>query len=196
VIDEVTQDTLLQAGYDARERARMLVVNFKQFLVDNKDELEALRIFYSVPYRAGLKFKAVKELAEMLKRPPLNASPERLWHAFASIEPQAVRGQCGKLVDLIALVRHALDPNLIIEPFGNTVEERYQAWLTTKPAFTAAQRQWLDAIKEHIKTSLTIEADDFELSPFAQLGGLGKAHDLFGNELNAILDELNTRLAV
>jgi type I restriction enzyme R subunit len=44
-------------------------------------------------------------------------------------------------------------------------------------------------------TSLSIEPDDLELSPFNQPGGLGKAHQLFGPGLPAILDELNEVLA-
>jgi type I restriction enzyme R subunit len=40
-------------------------------------------------------------------------------------------------------------------------------------------------------TSLSIEPDDFGFSPFAQRGGLGKAHQLFGVRLNSLLEELN-----
>lgn len=39
--------------------------------------------------------------------------------------------------------------------------------------------------------SLSIEPEDLELSPFNQRGGLGKAHQLFGDELPALLDELS-----
>jgi type I restriction enzyme R subunit len=201
VIDELTPDELLQAGFDASamERAQALVTSFKKFIEDNKDELDAIRAFYSRPYRAGLKFRAVKELAEALKTPPLSTSPDRLWLAFQAVEPKAVKGKCGKLVDLIALIRHVIDPNELIVPFGATVEDRYQAWLTRKQAegvaFNPEQRQWLDAIKDHIAASLSIEPDDFEYAPFTQLGGIGKAHDLFGDGLSAILDELNAGLA-
>ena len=44
-------------------------------------------------------------------------------------------------------------------------------------------------------TSLSIEPDDLELSPFNQRGGLGKAHQLFGEQLPKLLDELNEVLA-
>ena len=37
----------------------------------------------------------------------------------------------------------------------------------------------------------SIEPEDLECSRFNQRGGLGKAHQLFGNDLNRILDELN-----
>ncbi len=40
-----------------------------------------------------------------------------------------------------------------------------------------------------------IDPGDFDLSPFAQRGGLGKAHQLFGNKFPSLLDELNTILA-
>jgi hypothetical protein len=46
-----------------------------------------------------------------------------------------------------------------------------------------------------ISASLWIEEDDFYEAPFAQLGGLGKAHELFGDGLPSILHELNERLA-
>jgi type I restriction enzyme R subunit len=61
--------------------------------------------------------------------------------------------------------------------------------------FTAQQCQWLELIRDHIATSLTIEPDDFDDVPFNQHGGLGKAYQLFGEELPTILQELNERLA-
>ena len=47
----------------------------------------------------------------------------------------------------------------------------------------------------HIAVSLVVEPDDFEYAPFAQEGGLGKVHRLFGSELNEIVEELNGALA-
>lgn len=50
-------------------------------------------------------------------------------------------------------------------------------------------------MRDHIATSLSLEADDFGYSPFAQRGGLGRAHQLFGEQLPTLLDELNVALA-
>ena len=47
----------------------------------------------------------------------------------------------------------------------------------------------------HVAVNLAVERGDFEYAPFAQEGGLGKVHQLFGNELNMIIDELNGVLA-
>ena len=61
--------------------------------------------------------------------------------------------------------------------------------------FSGEQRRWLDMVRDHIATSMTIEPDDFDLDPFAQEGGLDAAYDAFGDQLNPLLDELNTVLA-
>jgi type I restriction enzyme R subunit len=60
---------------------------------------------------------------------------------------------------------------------------------------TPQQITWLRLIRDHIATSLSIEPDDFDYAPFSQQGGLGKAHQLFGEQLPALLDELNGVLA-
>lgn len=208
VIDETTRDTLIRAGFDAaaREKARTILSEFRKFIEDNKEEIEAIRVLYSRPRRAGLRYRHVRELAAKLDRAPFYVSPKRpesvghLWHAYEAVEPQKVRGSGGKsLVDLIALVRHALSPDEPLVPVGTTVQERYEQWLADRAAarvtFTAEQRQWLDAIRDHIAKSLAIEQDDFDEVPFSQFGGLGKAFELFGEKLTSILDELNERLA-
>jgi type I restriction enzyme R subunit len=79
------------------------------------------------------------------------------------------------------------------------VAQRFEAWLKTKAqagvAFTDEQVAWLTLIRDHIATSLSIEPEDLELSPFNQQGGLGKAHQIFGEQLSNLLDELNEVLA-
>ena len=112
-----------------------------------------------------------------------------------------MKGKGGKhLVDLIALVRHALDPaRSRSSPRHDGARSGIEQWLADQEgqgvAFTDEQRQWLDAIRDHIASSLRIDEDDFDYAPFNQLGGLGRVHDLFGERLPVILEELNGRLA-
>ena len=208
VIDEVTRDQLLAARYDAAslEKAKSLVADFKQFVRDNKDEIEAIKLLYSKPYRAGLRYRHVRELAMKLNRPPFAVKPDDpdsvrvLWSAHAAAEPDSIKtGGGNALVDLVALVRHAIHPREPVVAVKNEVEENYLAWLAEKEkagaTFTAEQRQWLDAIKDHIAQSLAIEQTDFDDVPFNRMGGLGKVYQLFGDRLPTLLDELNDRLA-
>ena len=94
-------------------------------------------------------------------------------------------------------MRFALEQQPVLAPFADSVSERFNEWLKAKAgaAFTPEQLAWLDLIRDHIATSLSIEADDFDYAPFSQRGGLGKAHRLFGDKLPTLLDELNEALA-
>lgn len=205
LIDEITKDTLIGAGYDpeARKKAETLVADFQRFVEEHKDEIEAIEILYSRPYRAGLRYPQVKELATELRKhlPLLPDHPEEpLWTAYHQLEPEKVKGEASALVDLVALVRYALDPDGFLIPVKETVEARYEEWLEEKEAegaeFSKEQLKWLSAIKDHMATSLTIDRTSLNDIPFSQHGGLGRAYDLFEEDLDAILSEMNERVAV
>lgn len=201
LIDEISRDTVLFAGYDNREQAEATVTSFREFIEQNKDEITALRILYSIPYKnQRLEWGHITELAEQLKQPPHNLTPEKLWAAYAQVEPGRVRmGRTKRLLtDLVALVRHALQPDDVLIPYPEQVQTRYQAWLQAQgSAFTPEQRRWLDAIAEHIGVNLSIELADFDDGLFFQQGGVRAAIRLFGDvpTLRALLDDLNTALA-
>jgi type I restriction enzyme R subunit len=201
VMDEANIDELLQAGHDekALERARELVGGFRRFIEENRERIEALQILYSRPYRAGLRYHHATQLAAALKASPLQAEPRQVWEAYRVVEPGQVKGVGGKqLADVVALVRHALVPEEPLVPVAQTVEYRYRQWLAEQEAagvtFTQEQSRWLEAIRDHIATSLHIEADDFGFVPFSQYGGLGRAYELFGERLQPMMEELNERL--
>lgn len=84
-------------------------------------------------------------------------------------------------------------------PFAEKVNVNFNAWLGEQESrgkkFTDEQSHWLEMIRDHVAANLVVEAEDFEYVPFAQEGGLGKVHQLFGNELNRLLEELNGTLA-
>ena len=204
LIDEGAIDVLLDFGHSeaAVRSARSKLDDFQRFIGKNKDEIEALRILYSQPYRAGLRYHHVKELRDALRSPPvsLHDPANGLWRLYEALEPEKVTAGGGNaLVDLVAIVRHAIEPKEALVPVAEQAEARYQAWLEEKASegqeFTAEQRRWLDAIKDHIASSLAIERRDFEDVPFNQWGGLGGAWRAFGEDLDGVLAELNERLA-
>jgi REP element-mobilizing transposase RayT len=99
----------------------------------------------------------------------------------------------------VALVHFALEQQPVLKPFAESVTERFTEWLMDKAqagtTFSPDQLAWLNFMRDHIATSVTVEPDDFVYAPFFQRGGLGRAHQLFGSQLPALLDELNTALA-
>jgi len=201
-IDKITKDELISAGLDpaAREKAQSMIRSFEEFIEQHKDEITALQILYSRPYKQRLTFKEIKELAETIERPPRAWTPERLWHAYEALDRSKVRGSGGRvLTDIVSLVRFAIHQQDELHPFEDDVNARFARWMAQQESsgrkFTDEQRQWLEAIRDHVATSLTIEADDFEYEPFVQRGGLGKAYQVFGKDLEPILKELNEVLA-
>ena len=92
-IDTVTKDELISAGLDpaARERAQSIVKSFEEFIEQHKDEITALQILYSRPYKQRLTFEEIKELAETIERPPRAWTPARLWHAYEALDRSKVR---------------------------------------------------------------------------------------------------------
>ena len=50
-------------------------------------------------------------------------------------------------------------------------------------------------IRDHIAANLGIEPDDFGIRILRPGGGPGKLHQLFGANLNAMIEELNETLA-
>ncbi len=204
VIDVVTQDTLLHAGFsEGSDRATALVQSFEQFITQHKDEITALQILYSRPTRAPLKFEDVKALADALHAPPLNIDEGALWQAYATLRKDKVKGakQRRLLTDLVSLVRFAMQQTNELVPYPERVQANFKAWLAQhqqnggKP-FTPEQFHWLEMIRDFISGNLGIEIDDFELgSEFVQHGGLGKVHQLFGAELPKVIEELNRELA-
>ena len=61
--------------------------------------------------------------------------------------------------------------------------------------YNPQQMEWLRMLKEHIATSFHLEVDDLDYTPFDAQGGRGKMWQLFGDDMNSIIDELNEALA-
>ena len=103
------------------------------------------------------------------------------------------------LTDLVSLVRFAIHQDNELVPFPEKVNVNFNSWIAqqenTGKKFTAEQRRWLEMIRDHIAGNLSIETNDFEYGKFIQQGGIGKAYQVFGDELNKILEELNGALA-
>ena len=202
-IDIYTPDEVLSQGFDAAAKAKAagLVQAFRDYLAQHQTEIDALQILYSRPFKQRLTEPMLKELEQKLRDNHAAWTEDRLWDAFAVTEPSKVKGrsQAGRFADLVALVRFALAQQPVLAPFADSVSERFDEWLTDKAqsgaVFTPEQLAWLNLIRDHIATSLSIEPDDFDYSPFSQRGGLGKAHQLFGESLNQLLEELNEVLA-
>jgi type I restriction enzyme, R subunit len=201
-IDEVSQDAVLFAGHseEGREKAAELVGSFRRYIEEHKDDIRALQVLYSRPYSERLTFAEIKDLATTIQRPPRQWTPDLLWRAYEMLDQSKVRGSGDRmLTDIVSLVRFALDQDDELVPFRERVDERFAAWLLAQEQqgvdFTEEQRQWLTWMKENIASEMGITAESFQLTPFAEHGGIGKAVQIFGDRLTPITAELTEVLA-
>jgi type I restriction enzyme, R subunit len=201
-IDEVSKDQVLFAGYSeaGRERAESMLSSFREYIEEHKDDIRALQVLYSRPYKERLTFTDVKELAHAIERPPRQWTPEKLWHAYEMLDKSKVHGSGGKmLTDLVSVVRYTLHQDDELVPFRDKVEERFAAWLTLQEnkgvSFTPEQLQWLAWMKDGVASDLSLTTDSFDYTPFTEHGGIGKAAQVFGDRLTPLIDELTEVLA-
>ena len=201
IIDNTNPDTLLFAGFDTQkeENADRAIRTFHEFIEENKDEIIALRILYSQAYQD--RPMAIEKLKALYERLRSRGVPiERLWDCYANKKPEKVKGTgtLRQLADLVSIIRFEMGEAEGLQPFADKVNYNFQQWTFRRNAgavhFTPEQMEWLQLVKDHIATSLSIQPEDLDLSPFDRKGGLGRFYEVFGEEFEAILVEMNREL--
>ena len=104
------------------------------------------------------------------------------------------------MIALVSLLRKITEIDSALTSYDRTVDENFKKWIFKKNAgqhnlFNKEQMQWLYMIKDHIATSIHLDADDLDYTPFDAQGGKGKMFQLFGESMNEIINELNEALA-
>lgn len=200
IIDSVNIDTVVFAGFDVDQQANAdrVIATFRQYIEENKDEILALRIIYDQKYKnRPMAIEQLKTLYQKLKAQ--NITVERLWECYAIKKPEKVkRGTMAQITDLISIIRFEMGYSDNLTPFADNVNYKFMQWTLKRNAgnvhFTTEQMEWLRLIKDHIAVSLSIEPEDLDLSPFDRKGGLGKFYDIFGDQYEEILKEMNAEL--
>jgi len=203
VIDSVTVDVVLEAGFDpaATDRARSTVDSFTMFIEEHIDQITALQLLYSRPYSLrNLTNDQLRKLQEALAQPPHSWTTERLWQAYAQLERDKVKGVGTQriLTDLISLVRRALRMEDELVPYADRVAQRYVQWLEDQQKngfiFTPDQRWWLDRIAEQIGLNLTVQPVDLDYGDFFARGGRIGAMRTLGKDWINLIEQMNEAL--
>lgn len=204
IIDTVNIDRVLEVGWDAEgeDMAEEIISSFRKFLQEKKDELVALQIFYDQPYRRReLTFQMIKELNQALSKPPYNLATDVIWQSYARLDENSVKGSAEKkmLTDIVSLVRYELKIDKELAPYAELVNRNFKQLVFKKNAgpvqFTDQQMSWLRMIKDHIISSVKFSKEDLDFAPFNAHGGIGGIYQAFGEEMDAVIEELNEELA-
>ncbi|OPY66213.1 MAG: Type-1 restriction enzyme R protein [Syntrophorhabdus sp. PtaU1.Bin050] len=201
LIDTVNLDKVTALGWEkeSKDKAQELVTTFADWIATHKDEITALQIFYGQPYRRReLTYKMIRELADIIIADKPLLAPLSVWHAYEVLE--GANGQPkNELTALVSLIRKVAGIDATLTPYHKTVDKNFQDWVFRKQAgplkFTEEQMEWLRMLKDHIAASVAMAIDDLDYTPFVEDGGRGKMWQLFGNEMESIINELNESLA-
>jgi type I restriction enzyme R subunit len=204
IIDSHNIDTITKSEWDKTsvDKATEIVKDFTEYLEANKDEIKALSIFYNQPYnRRDITFKMIKEVMEKLKLEKPLLAPDYVWEAYVTLsEVEGSQKPKDELTALVSLIRKACGIDKELKPYDSTIEANYNKWIFKQHTgqhnrFTPEQLDWLRMIKDHVISSYHIEIDDLDYTPFDAKGGKGKMYQLFGKEMNEVINELNEVLA-
>ncbi|MEY3499615.1 MAG: hypothetical protein RL308_1284 [Bacteroidota bacterium] len=202
IIDVVNIDTITNIGWvkDQAEAATTAITYFKLWIESHKDEITALQIFYAQDYRhRTFTYKMIKDLCEKLKTEKPLLAPLAVWRAYEQLEKTNGSAK-NELIALVSLIRRVVGIDNALTAYDKTVDKNFQDWIFKKNAgqhnaFTEAQMQWLRMMKDYVANSFSIDKEDFDLSPFNAEGGLSKMWQLFGDDTDTIINELNSVLA-
>src|ERR1035437_4771773 len=200
-IDLTNPDEILNVGWDKdnKEKANEIVMDFSGWMLEHKDELLALQIFYNQPFRRReLTYSMIKDVLEMLQNDKPALAPLNIWRAYEALE-KCNGSPRNELIAIISLIRKVSGLDKTLTAYDTTVDKNFQEWVFKKQAgstkFNEEQMRWLRMIKDYVISSFHIDKDDFDLNPFNAQGGLGKMWQLFGEKTEEIINELNEVLA-
>ena len=202
-IDHESLDTVIRAEWegDAKENAEALAQDFQEYLAANRDEIEALTIFFAQPHRRReLTYAMIREAFDRLKNDKPRLAPLRVWQAYARLDQYKGSQPASELTALVALIRRVCGIDATISPYQETVRRNFQDWIMARHSgggekFNEEQMEWLRMIRDHIISSFHLERDDLDMVPFDARGGMGQMYKLFGDQMDSVIDELNEALA-
>jgi type I restriction enzyme, R subunit len=201
-IDHDNLDTVLQAGWDgdAKRNAQNLTKDFAAYLEENRDRIEALTIFFSQPARRSeITYAMIAAVLSALRADRPKLAPLRVWRAYALLDEYKGTDPANELTALVALIRRVCGIDKTLAPYADTVRRNFQTWILKRHSgagqkFTGEQLEWLHMIRDHIATSIHFDRDDLEMAPFDAKGGLGKMYQIFGQNMEVIISEMNEAL--
>lgn len=203
IIDYETLDKVLSVGWDKAiaQNAQSIADEFAEYLKANKDQIEALEIFFDQPYRRrDITFEMIHAVYEKIKHDKPMLSPINVWRAYLQLDNVRGENPATELIALVSLIRRVSGVDEKVSDYREIVKRNFMNWIMKHHSgdtqkFTEDQMNWLRMIRDHVASSFHAERGDFDMAPFDSQGGLGKLYQLFGDSTDALINELNEALA-
>ena len=183
IVDTVKDEVMFRVGSDYQKPGDYLKL-FEEFVKQNAEQIEAIEILLSRPSKWNT--DVLEDLRDKLRKSDF---PERdLQRGYELVYKKP-------LADIISIVKHALNNDVPIMTAQERVENVMKK-IIEKHSLNEDQINWLSYIREHLIKNLAISQEDFEIMPiFERQGGLTKARQIFGDDLERLIREINEALA-
>ncbi|MDQ3022550.1 MAG: hypothetical protein M3R36_18585 [Bacteroidota bacterium] len=106
-IDLLNPDAVTGVGWDKayKEKAKVFIKDFTEWMQQHKHELTALQIFYSQPYRRReLTYTMIKEVLEKLIAEKPTLAPLQIWRCYEQLE-KVIGQPKNELIGLVSLLK-------------------------------------------------------------------------------------------
>ena len=172
----------IERGYGKAKKPEDYLDNFAQFIQDNQNKIEALKIVCSRP--TELDRKALKELMLALDQegynaPTLNAA----WKAAKNEDIAA---------DIISYIRTlSLGSSLISH------EERVKKAVDSirgMKVWNKTQLKWIDRFEKQLLKETVLRKEDLDEDPFDEAGGFERLNKIFEEQLEEVIAQINQNL--
>ena len=184
--DTVESEWLIRDGLGNEYRPTDYLVAFERFVKENAAQIEAISILLEHPQKWDT--DALEDLREKLATSPEHFTRKNLEKAHFA--------RYGKnLVDIISMVKHAANEQAPLLTAEERVAQAFQQ-VTADRSFSPAELRWLECIRQHLISNLSIGREDFDEMPiFAREGGWARADREFDGKLTELLRDINRAIA-
>jgi len=199
--DNLDHVTRAEWAGDIDENAKVLSQDFEAYLNENRNKLEALTIYFSQPARRSeITFEMIREVLDALRADAPRLAPLNVWRAYAHLDEFKGTAPDKELEALVALIRRVAGLDETLTPHSDRIRKNFQNWVLKRHAgkgdkFNEVQMDWLRMMRDHLATSFHVETDDLDMAPFDGQGGLGRMYQLFGNDMEPLMAEMNEAVA-
>ncbi|MCF1752346.1 type I restriction-modification system endonuclease [Mariniradius sediminis] len=172
----------IERGYGKGQKPADYLDNFAQFIRENQNRIEALKIVTSRP--AELDRKSLKELLLALDQAGFNAP--MLKSAWKEAKNEDIAA------DIISFIRTlSLGSSLVSheERIKRAVES-----IRTMKAWNKIQLKWIDRFELQLLKESILRKEDLDAPPFNEAGGFERLNKLFEDQLEQVIAQLNQNL--
>lgn len=178
---DVLKETYRGYGKD-NQKPEDYIESFKEFITENRNEIVALNVLYNRPMeldRSSLKDLKMKLSLNGFSETNLNTA----WKNLTNKDIAA---------DIIAYIR-TFAMGLPMETPEERSKRAIQKVKDLHP-WSKIQLNWIDRFEKQLKAETLLRKEDLDQEPFKEAGGYNRLNKIFNNQLDEVLEIINTNL--